>query len=308
MDSLASGLRAWTPVWIRTAGAPVVDWAVLGGPIADPFFEQTAEREMRHPFNQLFARETPLGALEEIAAAEPSVPPSGFVFHMSRCGSTLVAQMLAGLPSSIVLSEAQPFAAVLELHRERRLGDDAAAGALRGLAAALGRPRYGETRLFVKFHASHVLDLPLIARAFPGVPWVFLFREPRAVLRSHARALGAETFAAASGDVPDERNAESAVAAYCEAALRHAGVGSSLFVDYAELPGAVCERILPFFGVELDDGAADALRAIARRDTKRPGDFTARADAGEAPNLDALAVPRLDPAYAALKRRAARAA
>jgi hypothetical protein len=34
--------------------------------------------------------------------------PDGFVFHMSRCGSTLVAQMLAVVPDHVVVSEAEP--------------------------------------------------------------------------------------------------------------------------------------------------------------------------------------------------------
>ena len=40
------------------------------------------------------------------AAAEPGIDPTGFIFHLARCGSTLVSQMLAALPEHIVLSEA----------------------------------------------------------------------------------------------------------------------------------------------------------------------------------------------------------
>ena len=174
------------------AGAePVVDWAIVDGPFREPFFEQTADRAMQHPFNQVFTRSTPLRALEALHAQEPGIAPTGFVFHMSRCGSTLIAQMLAQLSATIVLSEAQPLDALLRL-RQQGVDEEALIGWLRAMVSALGRPRFGEQRLFVKFHAWHVLELPLIARAFPGVPWVFVFREPRAVLRSHARIAGAE--------------------------------------------------------------------------------------------------------------------
>ncbi|HTD35244.1 MAG TPA: hypothetical protein VK665_16380, partial [Candidatus Elarobacter sp.] len=140
-------LHEWTPVWIRTAGEPAVDWSIVRTPLADPFFEQTAARAMQHPFNLLFARETPLDVLLRDGALGSSAAPDGFVFHMSRCGSTLVAQMLAALPSSIVVSEAQPLDAILALRRADRLNDDAAAGALRGALTALARPRRGERRL-----------------------------------------------------------------------------------------------------------------------------------------------------------------
>src|ERR1700737_2679800 len=113
MDSVtAAALRDWTPVRIATTGEPVVDWAIVGEPFADPFFEQTADRAMQRPFNQVFARRTSFHVLDDLAAADPGLAPGGFVFHMSRCGSTLVAQMLAAMPWAIVLSEAQPLDAI----------------------------------------------------------------------------------------------------------------------------------------------------------------------------------------------------
>jgi hypothetical protein len=293
----------WTPVWIRAGGEPVVDWAIVGEPFADPFFEQTADRAMRRPFNRIFARSTPLVVLQRIGAVEPPPTPDGFVFHMSRSGSTLVAQMLAALPSATVLSEAQPLDAIVTLHRAGRLSEDETVGALRGAVGALAGPRAGEGPLFVKFHASHVNELPLIARAFPATPWVFLFREPRDVLRSQLNVFGAEVFAGKPPDEPDDAYAANVLASFCEAALRHAEIGRSRFVDYARLPDAVLTEILPFFGVALDGDAEQRLRAASRRDTKRPGDFTPRDYADPDSRAGELAAPRLDPAYEALRAR-----
>ena len=302
----AATLRAWTPIRVRpNRGEPLVDWAIVEERFTDPFFEQTADRAMRRPFNRVFARSTTLDALRQLGAHEPPLAPNGFVFHMSRCGSTLVAQMLAALPASIVVSEAQPLDAIVALCRADRLSENDAVLTLRGALSALGRPRLGERRLFVKFHASHVHELPMVAQAFPGVPWVFLFREPRAVLSSQAQTLGAEAFAGETGVVPDEELAAGAVAAYCEAALRHASIGRSSFVDYARLPDAVVDEILPFFGVDLGDGDAERLNEIARRDTKRPGEFTSREPANPSTRIDALAARLLDPAYEAMRARAA---
>lgn len=301
-----ASLGPWTPVWIRAGGEPVVDWAIVGEPLTDPFFEQTADRAMRHLFNRVFARGTALDVLRRLGCDELPLKPDGFLFHMSRCGSTLVAQMLAALPSSIVVSEAQPLDAIIGLYRAGRLSDDDAVDTLRGALRGLGRPRLGERRLFVKFHASHVLELPLLARAFPHVPWVFLFREPRAVLSSQAQTLGAETFGGETGVVPDEEVAARAVAGYCEAALRHALIGRSSFVEYARLPDAVVDEILPFFGVRLGHGDRERLQLIARRDTKRRGDFASREPASPSARIDELAARLLDGAYEAMRARAAR--
>jgi hypothetical protein len=310
-----ASLREWTPVWIRTGAEPAVDWAIVAAPFTEPFFEQSADRAMRHPFNRVFARTTPLDVLRALGTREPALAPNGFIFHMSRCGSTLVAQMLAALPDTVVLSEAQPLDAIVTLHRAGRLAGDDAVALLRGAVSALGRPRRGERRLFVKFHASHVVELPLIARAFPNVPWVFLYREPRAVLQSHAETQGAETFpetvapASIGVDPSEARNMHAdeygarVLAAFCRAALRNAENGSPLFVDYARLPEAVLTEILPFFGVALEDGVADRLHAVSRRDTKQLGDFQPRTHPAAAPRIDRLATRWLDAEYAALGER-----
>ncbi len=48
----------WVPALVRpTQAGPAVDWCHLGGAgFTDPFFEQTIDRAMRHPFNLLLRR------------------------------------------------------------------------------------------------------------------------------------------------------------------------------------------------------------------------------------------------------------
>ncbi|CAN0474150.1 unnamed protein product [Discosporangium mesarthrocarpum] len=41
--------------------------------------------------------------------------PSGFVFHMSRCGSTLMANLLGSSASNLVYSESRPPADVVSI-------------------------------------------------------------------------------------------------------------------------------------------------------------------------------------------------
>ena len=43
----------------------------------------------------------------------PALEPSGFVFHLSRCGSTLIANSLQTAPKALVLSEPEIVAEVL---------------------------------------------------------------------------------------------------------------------------------------------------------------------------------------------------
>jgi hypothetical protein len=68
----------WLPVRVAHDD-PGVDWCHFAGErLAAPFYANTVRRM-----------------------------PDGFVFHMSRCGSTLVAQMLAVVPDHVVASEAE---------------------------------------------------------------------------------------------------------------------------------------------------------------------------------------------------------
>jgi hypothetical protein len=224
----AVDLAGWTPVRVyANRGKPVVEWALVDGPFADSFFEQTADRAMRQPFNAVFGRRTPIAAFEERHRNAPGLAPAGFIFHMSRCGSTL---MLAGLSSTIVLSEPQPLDAILRASTPA-VSEETRVGSLRAMTSALGQPRDAEQRLFVKFDAWHVRELPLIARAFPGVPWIFIFGEPGDVVRSQQRSTGAEFIAGSmnptllgldAGDLhalsPDEYGVR-VLAGFCEAAL-----------------------------------------------------------------------------------------
>jgi hypothetical protein len=313
----AASLRGWTPVWVSANGTePEVEWAVVNEPFTDAFFEQTTDRAMRHPFNQAFARRMPLRVLERFDADAPGIAPAGFVFHMSRCGSTLISQMLAQLSSTVVLAEAQPLDALLRLRR-RGVDDATLIGWLRGMMSALAQPRAGEQRLFVKFHAWHVLELPLIARAFPAVPWIFVFREPRAVLRSQARIPGAELdpsstspafvgldFTEAVRIGPAAYGAR-VIAAFCEAALRYADCGRSAFVEYTSLPEIVVSGVLGFFGVETTADELQRMRETAPRDTKGDGVFRPRTDdRDDGGTIDSLAAEFLDAPYAALRAAA----
>lgn len=322
MDTVdAAALSAWTPVHVHTTGRePVVDWALAGEPFTAPFFEDDAHRVMQHPFNQVFARSTPLDVLDGLRASAPGIAPAGFVFHMSRCGSTLISQMLSRLSDTIVISEAQPLDALLRLRgRVPELLDETLVAYLRGMVSAFGQPRAGERRLFVKFNAWHVLELPFIARAFSDVPWVFVFREPRAVLASQARLPGAEVFpesvdpahlgidAAAAHAAPPEQYRARVIAELCKAALRYADIGRMRFVDYAGLPEAVFSDLLPFFGIEPAADEIGRMRAVARQDVKARGElFRPRETESRAsPETDDLASRWLDAPYAALRAAAA---
>lgn len=236
-------LSRWTPIrltWL--AGEPVVDWCHTEGIVfREPFFAETVDRCLRHPFRLLFQHRTDLETLCRAVDDQPGLPPAGFIFHMSRCGSTLLAQTLAAVPAHAVASEPGPLDAVL-----RAAQDDRAVRWLRGMVGALGQARYeDQRRFFVKFDAWAVLDLDVLRRAFPGVPWIFLYRDPVEVLVSHARRPGAHVIPGLmkaerfglDPRMPRLEYAARALARICEAALARVDDPLATFVDWRGAAG-----------------------------------------------------------------------
>lgn len=275
----------WLPIAVHGRQRPFwVDWCYVGGtPLTDPFFADTIGRLQHLPFQQLFRPQTRLDELPALAAARPGLPPTGFIFHMSRCGSTLVSQMLAALPEHVVLSEPGPLDTVLQLHfRDPSVTEEERIQLLRAMLSVLGQPRTGrERRLFVKLDAWHTLHLPLIRHAFPGVPWLFLFRNPVEVLVSQRRLRGGYTL---PGVLPPElfglqrhdlagmgldEYTTRVLTEVCAAALRHRDAGA-LYLDHADLPAAAWTTVAAHFGLSLTEHELKQMQAAGRRDAKAP--------------------------------------
>ena len=118
-----------------SGSAPAVYWADLSAErFAEPFFDQTVNRWVAG----LDARPLVRTGLEALAAldGEPSLEPAGMIFHLSRCGSTLVSRLLGTLPGVVVLAEPAPLNTLLGLDRVER--DDA--GRVRAAAGAGAGP------------------------------------------------------------------------------------------------------------------------------------------------------------------------
>ena len=298
-------LAHWTPVRLSLQPPDaVVDWADLRGiRFEEPFFDQTVARWAERPLVRT--------SLQELALldAEKSLDPCGFVFHMSRCGSTLVSRLLSTLPGMVVASEPGPVNALLEIDPD--LVDPAArATVLRLLIRALGRIRFGdETRFVVKLSSWNVRLLPLFRAAFPNVPWIFVHRDPAGVLASILAGppgwLQLRRFPrraeylfgldpAAVEAMTSEEFAARALAAMLEAWLAEAPA-DAVAVDYRSLPTAIWERIAPALGLRLTDEDIARMAEEARYSAKEPGRRAFTASPLQAEPLAAAQL--IEPAY-----------
>jgi hypothetical protein len=314
-------LARWTPIRFDLSGrVPTVDWADLSAErFVEPFFDQTVARWATGPNAKPLVR-TGLDALVALDS-EPSLDPAGMIFHLSRCGSTLVSRLLGTLPGVIVLAEPSPLNALLRLDPDRADGPTLVR-LVRVLVRALGRCRHGDERqLVLKCTSWNIRRREILAAAFPETPWIWVQREPAHVLVSllatppgwlglgitsppAARLFGLDPVA-----VPARARVEfaaRALGAMLEAAATDPA--GRLSIDYADLPSAVWQGVAPHFGLEIDAAAIERMAEQSRFYSKdaEPRVFSGDALAG-LPVTDAIreAAQRFaEPGYRALASRA----
>lgn len=292
-DSELEGLARWTPIRLDFSGpAPAIDWADLSAErFTDPFFDQTVARWAVGPH----ARPVVRTGLDELVAldSEPSIDPAGMIFHLSRCGSTLVSRLLGTLPGVVVVAEAAPLNALLGLN-PHRIDDATLVRLVRLVVRALGRCRHGDERqLVLKCTSWNIRRRAILAAAFPETPWVWVQRDPTQVVASllakppgwlrlqtaphqAAQRFGLDPAAVAAMTRPEF--AAHVLGAMLEAAATD--LAGRLCVDHAQLPAAVWQLVAPHFGIEVDAMAIERMAAESRFYSK---DSTPRLFDGNSP-------------------------
>jgi hypothetical protein len=284
--NVASRLEGWLPARVAWhQGEPFFDWFHVGDKrFTEPFFDHTIEACLRYPFNLLFRPLTPLRVLRERYELSPGLAPSGFIFHLSRCGSTLISQMLAALPQNVVISEASPIDWMIRARvRRPQTTDEERVEWLRWVVGALGQKRNPEAEhLFIKFDAWHIRNLPLLERAFPATPWLFLYRDPLEVMVSHYLQPGSQMVPGmidlqwddiplpAALTMPRVEYCARVLAEICREALGHTRNPNGRLVNYTQLPDFVTGPLLPHFRLGYDDEQKAQIRAAARFNAKTP--------------------------------------
>lgn len=257
--------------------SPQVKWCYAGDRrFTDGFFDDTITAMLKHPVALTFPCTTPIEAL---AGMDEGLRPSGFVFHMSRCGSTLISRLLATSPRVLVMSEPGPLDAVIrcgdpDIPRSQRVEW------IRWMVSALGRPRHSESHYVIKLDCWHMLDWDLLREAFPDTPWIFVYRDPLEVLASIERrpsywSLPGVLDAARFGLTHSEacsligpRYVGMVLDAILAKAEECATPGA--LVNYTELPGAVWQGIAARFGIVLNEEERSQMQAESTQDSKNP--------------------------------------
>lgn len=278
--------RYWTPIRVYNHNQqPFVDWCYMGNErFTRPFYEDTINQRFRQPFNLLFRHQTHLEFLGELYERQPGLRPSGFIFHMSRCGSTLVSQMLAAIAQNVVISEPPAIDLILRFQSDAEpITDEQRINYLKWIVNALGQQRNSqEKHFFIKFDSWSALDLNLILRAFPDVPWIFLYRNPVEVIVSQMLQRGAQMIPGIMNtsilnlnlaqvlQMPPEEYCARILERICQNALRFLDEADAMPLNYTELPEAVTTRILKHFRLSYESEDLEQMKASAQFNAKTP--------------------------------------
>ena len=271
-------LRGWLPVdAVVVEGRPGLWWMEMSDvSLAEPFFEDSVAHAKADGTKrgEVF---TEFDVLLQLEKSLEAVSPTGFIFHSSRCGSTLMANACRAVKGSIVLSEANAIDKLIArfITDEGDLKESLYSVFLRGVVHALGQRRLGdEQHLFIKFACSSFSQFERIKRIWPRVPWIFLYRDPIETIVSNinnvpswlidddrrvlASIIGASPAAVAQMSL-EELCARTIGSLYAKA--RSLANDNGMLLNYNELSLPVISRALNFFGVS---PASDELETIAR--------------------------------------------
>ncbi|MFM5894149.1 MAG: sulfotransferase [Novosphingobium sp.] len=299
--------RGWLPTRsVPTGGAPDLDWLWFGSrPLTAPFFEDEVRRASFLPINWLLRIRTSLADLVADAGSQESLPLKGLIFHMSRCGSTLAAQMLSAVPAHAVSSEPEPLDAVLRWAVDSGIEAEPADAAVRAIVAALGRMRLpGQTSHFIKLEVWHTHYLPALRRAFEQTNWVYLHRDPVEVLVSLIEQPSMHTLPGVAFDTQLEASdgadfTARALAGYSRAVVTNWGVGGGVALDYPDIARAMPSTVARHFGLSLSDTDRSIMEQAGSRNAKAPSETfssdSERKRAAAGPEVRAAAEHWLDP-------------
>ncbi len=251
-----------------------------------PFFDEALMRcnslSESHGMNKAFST---IDIMPEWSKEIPTIRPNAVIFHVSRCGSTLISQLLGLNQKNISLSEVPIFDEILRLRNKSvPIGDEDILSYLGAAIKFYGAKRnLDEERLFIKTDCWHLYFYQQYRSLYPDTPFIILYRQPGEVLDSNKRKKGLQGI---PGMVEPYLLGLDATASYCqhpdtympmvleklfEAILNIAQIDRhTLLLNYNEGPMTMADKIVRFCGLNPDEEERMLIAQRAQYDAKFP--------------------------------------
>lgn len=191
MENINHPLFNWIPVTLIEKDNEIYfEWIYLADlKYADPFFDETLAKCKSHPYNSKpFKVISTVENLIDWSNELISVELKSLVFHVSRCGSTMLSQSLASSSENVMISEAPIIDQIL---RSDLFSLDKKTMLIQSIIKLLGQKRFPEQQhLIIKLDAWHIFNSTYLRSIFPELPFALLYRNPTEVLKSHQKMMG----------------------------------------------------------------------------------------------------------------------
>ncbi len=189
-------LKDWIPYKLDYEKNDILcQWLYLGNmAFTDPFYEETTSKCRSLETNlHSYKSYTTFEGIKDFSENIPYLEPTAFIFHVSRCGSTLLAQLLALDEQNIVISEAPILDEILRnvAYKSTLKTVEEIDETIKSCIKLLGKKRSGnEENLFIKLDSWHIFYYQKLRQLYPNTPFIFSYRNPSEVVRSQIKLPG----------------------------------------------------------------------------------------------------------------------
>ncbi len=245
-----------------------------------PFFDDAVSVvNRRNLVNSVLQPKTSLHDLVNSSLPITQRNPNGFIFHLSRCGSTLISNAFAASGDCGVISESS---VLREILLDDRLDTDIQINALQKLITLQSRCYGEEGHLVIKLNAWDIKFFSLIKKAYPEVPVTFIIREPETILLSHNRSSGIHM-------VPNNSRVSALFSGVTETdlhryrisvleilmgqmldALKQSHDSKVMVIDYSQITSDKIKQLATHFNMPMNDEQLESVRQDMKRYSKEP--------------------------------------
>lgn len=218
--------------------------------------------------------------LEDIVDTSKYLEPKGFIFHTSRCGSTLLSNALSSLEKNIVIKESVFIHDILTLDYKNNISSDEVKKKLVDAIKVLGRKRFDfEENLYIKFNCWEIANIEIIRELYPNTPMVILYREPKEILTSHKKIPGMQMvpqlldgklFDKIPKDVLFDDYPSIVLENIFENCLLQKDKEKMMFINYVDIKNIFFSKIAPFFDLNLEDDEIELIKSGFKIYSKNP--------------------------------------
>ncbi len=192
-NTVSAAIKNWIPYRLsEVEDETVCRWLYTGDiPYSKPFFNETILSCRALAINSKLQRSTSSTAmLPQWAQLVDSISPTAIIFHVSRCGSTLISQLLDLQPANIVLSEVP----IIDELLRKGFRDNKMSEALPLAKAAISlystKRTAEQQQVFIKADSWHIHFYKELRSLYPTTPFIFLYRRPDEVINSQQKVRG----------------------------------------------------------------------------------------------------------------------